>query len=211
MKTLIGLFILTFFVIGCKKATTTVVNIHMYKQINQSALKDKTIEIWKRNKNGSTELIYSGKTNEEGRFSYRFTDKSNVATEYYFQFPGMVQQEPSFEKFFNVPNRVLKKNETNNFEIAYGNYVYSAVYVSNVNCFSSTDRFRFRMKFMNHKQEWSEWSSFYSGCNTIKEFYFAYEDFVIYEYEVERNGVMSVKQDTLVVRPQEVADTLFIN
>ena len=215
VKTIIYLLLPIFLTMGCKKKTleVTTMNLRIKNHVvtsETSGLSGIQINLWKRNKkNGLKEHLWRGITDENGKVSYKHTEYSNDKVEYYYEY-----SRSQIEAYVNgsgnpcscpqrkiLPanqnnNRVLVKNQVNDIEVNYASFTIHSIKFVNAGCTDANDRFRFRKKYMNIKEGWSEWSSDRYGCNMSGDSEMTYNDSVIYQYEIERNGLLNVYQDT---------------
>lgn len=225
----IGLMtILIFFFVsnGCKKKTDNTIEIlatiknHLHFS-GTNGLANIRFDIIKRNKkNGVEELLWTGVTDNQGKLSCKLTDFSNENIEYYYNYDRSEIEEYlngssnpcscPLRKFISQPSdKTLKKNEMNEIVITYADFIPHKLIFVNTSCFDSNDRFRFRKRYMNIEEGWSEWSSNHYGCNVSNDFELTYNDSIIYEYEVERNGNMNVYQKTVYTSFYGSPDSLY--
>ena len=105
-----------------------------------------------------------------------------------------------------------KKNAVNENEYTFTVPASFVGHYKNVNCFDASDRFRFRFKrlYATTSVGWSSWTIDQFGCyELVYNYDGAYEDLLIYEYEVERNGITNTYLDTFYINPNSI-DTLKI-
>lgn len=222
-----SIFFLSFIILfGCKKKTDNIVeiNVHVRNHMHLSqfsGLPNIRFEIIKRNKkNGLQELLWTGVTNSEGKLHHQLIDYSNENIEYFFNYERskvayvasgssnpcscaarIIVSEPS--------EKTLKKNEPNDLIITYAHLNPHKIMFVNDSCSGENDRFRFRRKYVNIKGDWTEWSSNHYGCTmSFDGGIVFYNDYMIYEYEVERNGIVNTYQ-SIKITNASVPDTIF--
>lgn len=227
IKNVLILLSISLFFSSCKKKSEgiTVFNLRIKNYIyheETGGLSGVRVNIWKQKPNGSyKEYVWLGKTGADGKLSYSITDDDGKY-EYYYSIDRSEIEISMVKSGIPYPWRTivsgnitgfLKKNQENNFEITYAD-LHIPLYgmrLINGNCTDSTDRFRYRKRFMNFDPEWTEWSGDFFGCQEISDKKPApvYNDYVIYEYEIERNGVVNKILDTLKTTDSQMPGKLY--
>jgi hypothetical protein len=214
--------IIIFLFFGCKKKTTSsiILDLHIKHHMGfvQSLPSNVYVEIWKNYKNGKHELLWTGSIDENGKLYTEVTDHDYDKVEYYYRYSsisgesggGPLHMQP--RKVVSEPqNSILEKNTVNTVEITYANFTVHNMAFVNSNCSGPNDRFRYRRRYKNiEPKNWSNWSENNYGCGLKKDVDFTYDDYVIYQYEVERNGILNTYTDTLTTSwTSAIPDTIY--
>lgn len=211
------------FSLGCKKKSKelTTVNFHVYNPVSGGGLSGVHVSIVEQEdvtkafqveSKYETKVIWEGVTDADGKASYSFNAmKKDKFT--YWQSADVNYIQGNNRKLLKQPDfQEESKNVVNNNEYTFTVPASFVGHYKNVNCLNNNDRFRFRFskKYNSTSFGWSNWSQDQFGCYELTYNYSgAYEDYLIYEYEVERNGILNTYLDTFYINPNFV-DTLKI-
>lgn len=198
---------------SCKKYSKelTTINFHVYNPVSGGGLSGVHVSIVEQEdvtkafqveSKYETKVIWEGVTDSDGKASYSFNAmKKDKFT--YWQNADVNYIQANNRKLLKQPDFQEKsKNVVNNNEYTFTVPASFVGHYKNVNCLNSNDRFRFRFS--------KKYNSTSFGCYELTYNYNgAYEDYLIYEYEVERNGILNTYLDTFYINPNFV-DTLKI-
>jgi len=216
MKNTIYILTIALLLISCKKLRSKApltVDITCQNPVDGSAFPGVIFKIYEvKDKfsiglsvNQKKELIYTGKTDINGKANYEFDAIKNSKFSYEIFFDYSNMDVPDGEYYLNKTRDFdyLKKNETNVFDFDMLPYFSFVQHIKNINCFDNDDKMRFRMKILNTGSgNWSKWGTTYNhyfhGCIDETNNLYKPQDIYIYIYEVEstKNGVISTYIDT---------------
>ena len=207
---------------ACKKEfkTNTIVNFHVYNPISGEGLAGVPVRVIEQedvsgafqvSSEYKSTVIWEGITDQNGRASYTFNAKKKDKFTYW---------QSADIGYITANNRKLlkqaefqeeKKNAVNENEYTYTVPATYVLLIKNVNCLSQNDRFRYRVDWLYNTGlvGWSNWSLDQFGCYESLNVTTGFNDYLIYEYEVERNGITNTYLDTFYINPNSV-DTLKI-
>lgn len=194
--------------LGCKKEHSVEMNFRIYNHmaspnIGRGGI---NVEVFRKRTNGGTEFIWNGKTDDAGRVSFITSGESTKKDKYLYKYDMETYTNGSGNPC-NCPHTVyistpstneLEKDKPNNINITYASLTFHKATFINDSCTGPTDSFRFRKKYMNVKEGWSQWSTAKYGCDNIIDTEQTYNDSMIYEFEVQRNGVTNIYQKRTV-------------
>jgi len=210
--------------VGCKKKSKelTTVNFHLYNPASGQGYSGVKVSILQEkntsegfNSSSETEVVWEGVTDADGKASYSFKAYNSTKYSYWETVDKSFLQNPSIKILQKAEFVPLDKNEVNDIEYLYtipASFVFD---VKNVNCFDENDRFRYRRNWVYGSQYtdqfgWTNWSQDQFGCyELISNYSNYYNDILITQYEVERNGVLNTYMDTFYITPNFI-DTLKI-
>ncbi|MCO5259269.1 MAG: hypothetical protein M9916_03915 [Crocinitomicaceae bacterium] len=215
--------------LGCKKKTEHVIelNLKIKNHMNLTGnygMYGKKVIVYEYNKKKQWEReITSGLTDNKGEFSYRIpapalsnSNNKNIIYKFSCERAQISLGNGSSNPLgmwgaieLNRPaSDELKKDEVTNVLITYADLIRMGVVFVNSNCFDQNDRIRYRFKYMHVKEGWSNWQTHY-GCAPFSFAEFTYNDSILYEYEVERNGVINTFQMKRYTYDYIMPDTLY--
>ena len=142
-----------------------------------------------------TKAFYSGKTNSEGVLFV--TEKFNKNRRYKVKVGKFVEDVCYINK--SNENWYVGANTEINFE--YAPCAYLKLKIENVNCGGGDDKMNFRSK--SPYTEWGGWSTDRLGCYFYQSsnFFETSMGYKIYEWKVERNGVLTFHKDSIYLAP----------
>lgn len=227
---------LAIFSFGCNKHKDwTTVNFHLYNPVTNEPYSDIEFQIVlneKVNKFGfkhdqQVEVVWTGKTDAQGKVSHSFRAKKNDKYFYIVSFPKFKENPYPHDKYVAVNDNYLDysldyggqlavlKNEVNNKIFRYVEKVSLVYHVKNINCLNANDHIRFRYKSI-YKTYWSSWNPIYDFPNSYGCIDYASlkrpstQDIYEIEMEVTRNNSMTIIRDTAYILGQKEVDTVKI-
>lgn len=213
--------------LGCKKhKNLTTVNFHLYNPVTNEPYAGVKVKVLQDKQTGgglnigaTTETIWEGVTDANGKASHSFKAK-NGANFFYWQYVDQnFTQNPNYE-FLILPEFLpLNKNEVNEVVYKTVKKVNFVTWIKNVDCFDQNDKMRYRRKdIADIFDNWTYWipivgapsypNGFYEGCFEHTHTYAHTQKIWDIEMEVTKNGVTSIVRDTFYITGQNGTDTL---
>ena len=207
MKHILTLSVLLLLISSCNKTdfdTTTIVDINIINPVTKTGYENVTFSIFEANSSifgsGKTTMIYSGKTDVNGKTYYKFdVNKNHRDYTITFDYSKMLVPENDYDFSYARDNEIITRGAVNNFNFEILPYFS---YIKNINCFDENDKMRFRTKhlFSQGTPEWSFWDtldqSYSYGCKDVSHLLYKPQDIYIYEVESTKNGILSTYIDT---------------
>lgn len=205
---------------GCKKhKNLTTVNFHLYNPVTNEPYAGVKVKVLQDKQTGgglnigaTTETIWEGVTDANGKASHSFKAK-NGANFFYWQYVDQnFTQNPNYE-FLILPEFLpLEKNEVNEVVYKTVKKVNFVTWIKNTNCFNQNDKFRYKRTSIVDDFFWSYWTpsnNYFEGCfELMSNTHTHTQDIWDIEMEVTKNGVTSIVRDTFYLTGQNGTDTL---
>lgn len=229
IKLLFVSLLVTGFLFSCKKENKelTTVNFHIHNPVSGEGmagvkvavyeLKDVTPSLailptseYENNK------IWEGVTDSDGKASHSFKAYKKDKYTYWHYVDESVVKTGNRKLLSQPEYGPLQKEKTNKVEYTYTVPASFVLHIKNIHCYDGNDRFRYRRKWVYNSQYinqfgWTNWSLDQLGCydSDIGSNWDVYNDILVTQYEVERNGITNIYEDTFYISPYSV-DTLKI-
>ena len=206
------------FLFSCKKENKelTTVDFHIYNPVSGEAManvkvavyeqKDVTSALKLQNEYESNK-IWEGVTDAYGKASHSFKTYKKDKYTYWHSVDENAVKEGNRKLLSQPEYAPLQKEKVNKVEYTYTIPASFVGSFKNVNCVDENDRFKFRFQKLYNTTSfgWSNWSLDQFGCyELIHHYNNAYEDYLICQYEVERNGITNTYLDTFYINPYSV-------
>ena len=223
IKLLFVSLFMTSMLFSCKKLNKeeTIVNFHLYNPVTNEGYSNITVRIieqkdvtppLKLQSKYESKVIWEGKTDANGKASHTFKGYKSDKYTYWQSVDEDAIQVGGNKILTRAEYGPLQNEKINTIEYTYTVPALFMLQFKNVNCWDTNDRFKIRYRWMYNSNQfgWSNWTQNHFGCYELTYKYNgSYEDYLIYQYEVERNGVLNTYIDTFYINPNYV-DTLKI-
>ena len=213
MKNLLILITPLLLITSCNKTdfdTTTIIDINIINPVTKTGYENVTFSIFEANSSifssGKTTTIFSGKTDINGKAYYKFdVNKNHRNYTITFDYSKMFVPENDYDFSSARDNEIITRGTVNKFDFEILPYFSFIQNIQNIQCFDSSDKMRFRQKFVyTGSGNWSFWDTipqevYFWGCTNETNSYFKPQDKYIYEVETTKNGIVNSFIDTFVI------------
>ena len=217
--------LLVSFLSSCKKENKelTTVNFHIHNPISGEGIEGVKVAVYELKDVTPTlailptseyesNKIWEGVTDADGKASHNFSTLRKDKYSYWHYVDESVLKSGNRKILSQSDYGPLQKERKSKVEYTY---TIPASYIShymNINCLNESDSFRFRWKWLYGSSQfgWTNWTNVQLGCyDYLGSTIISYNDYLITQYEVGRNGTINTYLDTFYINPYSV-DTLKI-